>query len=226
VAINDGSAARLAKLARLISTSPHNLVSRRDRASVGTAHVPEALGVGALLDPGEGQRWLDLGTGGGLPGLVLAIAYPATHFVLVDSTRKKIEAVREFAAGLGLDNVVAIAERAEVLAHDPAHRGSYDGVVARAVAPLPILAELARGFVAPGGVLGAVKGPDWEAELARAERSLAVLGWRDAVASHVASATRPTWLVRMRAEGAPPRGYPRRTGVPRQDPIGGRPTRG
>lgn len=210
------------QLASLIGSSPHNLVSRGDREILETAHIPEALAVGEALQPLPGQRWLDLGTGGGLPGLALAIAFPQTEWLLLDSTQKKITAVQGFAAMLELSNVTALAARAESAGHDPRHRGGYDGVVARAVAPLPVLAELARGFVSAGGVLAAIKGPAWETELRAARPAMRVLRWRQATGTRLTSTARPTWLVTMQADGAPPQGFPRRVGVPRQDPLGER----
>lgn len=210
---------RYARLAELIAASPHNLVSRGDRQLVATAHLPEAVAVGAALEPASGSRWLDLGTGGGLPGLALAIGWPEVSWTLLDSTRKKVQAVEQFAAALDLRNVTVVAERAEAAAHHRSHRGTFDGVVARAVAPLPVLVELARGFLRPGGILAAIKGPAWEEELSAAREALRVLRLREPMAVHLTSVARTTWLVTMRADGAPQPGFPRRVGVPRQDPI-------
>jgi 16S rRNA (guanine527-N7)-methyltransferase len=213
---------REARLAELIASSPHNLVSRGDRELLASAHLPEARALLPHLGLVPGSRWVDLGTGGGLPGLVLAMGSPDVEWVLVDSTRKKIEAVRGFASELELGNVRSVVGRAEELGRDREHRGRFDGVVARAVAAMPVLVELARGFVRDGGVLGAVKGPGWQAELDAAAGAMKVLRWRDPQTTHIASAVRATYLVRMRAEGPPPAGYPRRVGIPRQDPLGGR----
>ncbi len=210
----------LRRLAGLIADSPHNLVAAGERATVYERHVREALAVGAALSPAPGSRWLDLGTGGGLPGLVLAVRYPTVAWVLLDATRKKIAAVEAFAATLGLDNVAALHGRAETVAHEPAERGSFDGVIARAVAPLVTLAELARGFLRADGVLAAVKGPAWREELAQARQALSLLRFADVHSSDVATVERPTWLVTMRAVGDPPAGYPRRDGMPRRHPLG------
>ncbi len=99
-------------MADLLARSPLNLVSVRDRARLRELHLTEALAVGRALQPGVGETWLDLGTGGGLPGLVLAIAYPATHWVLIDATTKKVAAVAEIASRLGLPNVTTRSGRA------------------------------------------------------------------------------------------------------------------
>lgn len=210
---------QLTRLAQLIAESPHNLVSRGDRPRVATAHVPEAVAIADLLGAQDGARWMDLGTGGGLPGLALAVVRPDVRWTLLDATAKKARAVAEFAEQLGLENVAVACARAEDAGRDPAHRGRYDGVVARAVAPLQVLTELARGFVGHGGLLAAVKGPAWETELADAAHAMRVLGWELVDTPRVTSAVRPTWLVRMTATGEPPKGFPRTTGVPRSAPL-------
>lgn len=211
---------RFGRLAALIAASPHNLVSRGERGQVAAVHVPEAV---ALLDHvvvRDDETWLDLGTGGGLPGLALAIARPKVRWILLDATAKKMAAVHAFASALELRNVELVTGRAEDAARDPALRGRMDGVVARAVAPLAVLAELARGFLRPGGQLVAVKGPAWAEEVAAAEAALRELRLDEPEVRHVTSAARPTWVVTMRASGPPPAAYPRRVGVPRQSPIG------
>lgn len=210
--------ARFVRLGQAIATSPHNLVGRRDRATVTDVHIPECRAIGETLSPAAGTRWMDLGTGGGLPGLVLAVAHPRVEWTLVEATAKKAAAVAAFAHDLDID-VQVHAARAESLAHDPAHRGAYAGVVARAVAPMPTLVELARGFLAPGGMLHAVKGPRWTEEVERAEGATRSLRLRFAGADRVAAAERPTWIVRYEAIGGPPRGFPRRDGVPKADPL-------
>jgi 16S rRNA (guanine527-N7)-methyltransferase len=212
---------RLGRLASLIAASPHNLVAAGEREAVGERHIAESLAIGdalgSLLVPG--QQWIDLGTGGGLPGLVLAMAHPNVAWLLVDAVRKKTEAVRVFAADLDLTNVEVVAARAETLARDPRYRGGAQGVVARAVAPLRSLAELARGLVGDGGWLVAVKGPAWKAELEAARTALERCAWVNPQAERVSSAPRPTWLVTMRAAGAPPPDVPRRVGVPQRRPL-------
>jgi 16S rRNA (guanine527-N7)-methyltransferase len=214
---------RLDHLAELLAEAPVNLVGRRDRPRLRDTHIPECLAVGDLLQPADGSRWLDLGTGGGLPGLVLAIQYPAVDWTLVDATRKKVDAVHSFISALDLSNARAVWGRAEDLAWEPEHRGAYDGVVSRAVARLPLLLEWCRGFLRDGGTLAAIKGPHVasevrEAELVRRRLALGVVHKQS-----VGAAVRPTTLVTMRAQGAPPRRYPRRPGVPAAALREGRP---
>lgn len=212
---------RLGALAELIASAPVNLVSRRERDHVADTHVPECLEVGKLL-PGlrDGTRWMDLGTGGGLPGLVLALAYPAVEWVLVDSVRKKARMVQEFARALAAENVMVVCGRAETLGHEAEYRERFDGIVSRAVAPLVTLVELARGFACPGGWLGAIKGPGWDREIDGSRRACEALGWGDIHGERMPSAVRPTWLVTMRAVRPASGRFPRAPGVPQRRPLG------
>ncbi len=215
--VSPGERALLHQFADLLRSSPHNLVAAGDHDALYDRHILESWAVADAL-PCTG-RWLDLGTGGGLPGLVAAVRHRDVEWVLVDATRKKLVAVDSFVAELGLDNVRTVHGRAEELAHGPL-RGACSGVLARAVAPLSTLIELARGFLAPAGWLAAVKGPAWRTELSEATQGLRQLGYQSVSTAAVPDTVRPTWLVTMRAVGFPPAGYPRRTGLPRGAPLG------
>jgi 16S rRNA (guanine527-N7)-methyltransferase len=211
----------LDRLAALIAGSPHNLVSAAQRPRVREDHIEEAVALAPVLPLAPGSSWVDVGTGAGLPGLVLAICRPDVDWLLVDARRKKAAAVAEFAAQLALENVVVAAERAEVLAHREEHRGRYDGVVTRAVGRLAVVAELSRGFLRPGGLVAAVKGPAWTDEAQEATAAAAGLGMRPPEAIAVPSPTRSTWVVTMVAVGGVPRAVPRRSGVRPRPSQGG-----
>ena len=128
-----------------------NLTAVRDRAQMETLHVADSLAARPFL---RGRRILDVGTGPGFPGLPLAIVEPEREFTLLDSNNKKILFVKHAAALLGLDNVTAIKARAEDYA--PGHR--FDTVIARALASLPRLVEIAGHHVGEAGVFVALKG--------------------------------------------------------------------
>lgn len=152
----------LARFAERVRRSPHNLVSKRAREELETRHVPEAVALARLL-PTTPHRLLDVGSGGGFPGLVIAIVRPDLEVALLEATAKKAAFLEETATELAL-GVRVHHGRAEELARGPL-RGSFGTVTARAVAPLVDLVPLTLPFLAPDGVLYAVKGERWAQEL-------------------------------------------------------------
>ena len=159
-----------------------NLTAVRDPASIAVRHIADSL---TALEPMRARgidRFLDLGAGGGFPGLPLAAALPAARAALVDSIAKKVRFLATAVAAIGLaDRVEALAARSESLAADPGQRGRWPAVTARAVAPVADLAELALPLLAPGGVLIAWKRGEpgdqtgLGAEIAAARRALATI---------------------------------------------------
>jgi 16S rRNA (guanine527-N7)-methyltransferase len=128
-----------------------NLTAIRDPEEMITGHLLDSLVARPFL---EGERVLDVGTGAGFPGLPLALVEPQRQFALVDSNNKKIQFVQHVAALLGLGNVIAVKARSEDYA--PGER--FDTVIARAVAALPRLVEIAGHHVGEDGVFVALKG--------------------------------------------------------------------
>ena len=128
-----------------------NLTAIRSRDEMVTAHILDSLVARPLL---QGREILDVGTGPGFPGLPLAIVEPDREFTLLDSNNKKIMFVQHVAGLLGLDNVSAVKDRGEDYA--PGHR--FDTVIARALAALPRLVEIAGHHVREDGVFVALKG--------------------------------------------------------------------
>ena len=151
-----------------------NVISRKDIDALYLHHVLHSLAIARFMGFKEGARVIDLGTGGGFPGIPLAILFPDTSFTLVDGTRKKIAVVEAVAEALELSNVRALAVRAEE------HRERYEFVVTRAVAPLPQLLEWSRRLVQsepqrhalPNGLI-ALKGGDVDAEIKLLPRRIA-----------------------------------------------------
>ncbi|HOK26600.1 MAG TPA: 16S rRNA (guanine(527)-N(7))-methyltransferase RsmG [Bacteroidales bacterium] len=157
------SGVQLEKLCRLEGlysewNSKINVISRRDIENFNIHHLLHSLSIARVISFVPGTEILDIGTGGGLPGIPLAIMFPEVHFVLLDSIRKKIKVVTEIAAALQLTNVKPVWERAEN------HRGSYDFIVSRAVADFPELVRIAEGKIKKesrnelkNGIIGSVQ---------------------------------------------------------------------
>ena len=138
-----------------------NLTAIKDEESVILRHYADSLAISAYIP--DSSKVIDVGCGAGFPTLPLAIFRPDISITALDSTAKRIEYVKQTTALLSLDNVTAIAERAEVLANNPCYRESFDIATARAVAAMPILTELCLPFVRIGGrfvAMKAAKGDD------------------------------------------------------------------
>jgi 16S rRNA (guanine527-N7)-methyltransferase len=157
-----------------------NLTAIREPEAVALAHVVDSLtGLSVLAERGA-DRYIDLGSGGGYPGLPIAAALPAARALLLEPVGKKAAflSVAIAAAGLG-ETVEAAPVRAEALAVDVRHRGRWPAVTARAIAGLAELVELAFPLLGPGGCLVAWKRGDIGPEVAAAERAIAALGGGD-----------------------------------------------
>ena len=115
-----------------------NVISRKDIEHLYEHHVLHSLAIARFVKWKEGTKVLDFGTGGGFPGIPLAILYPDCQFHLIDGTGKKIRVVNEVAQAIGLENVKASHLRGEE------EKGKYDFVVSRAVMPLPSLVRIVR----------------------------------------------------------------------------------
>lgn len=163
--LTDAQSDQLTAYAAAVRSSPHNLLSRRGLEELESRHIAESLGVAALL-PAAPHRLLDLGTGGGLPGLVIAIARPDVSVTLLDATRKKVAFCAEISRELGIDVDVVHGRAEDVVHSNPQLR--VDIVTARAVAPLARLLPLALPLLDAGGQLYAVKGASWAEEVAEA----------------------------------------------------------
>jgi 16S rRNA (guanine527-N7)-methyltransferase len=201
-------------------TSAINLTAIRDPVATAREHVLDSLSALPILREHDAARVLDLGSGGGFPGLPLAIGLPDSEVALVDSVGKKAAFLAVVTAALGLaPRVAVVPARAETLAVDRPHRGRWSVVVARAVTSLPALVELALPLLAPDGILVAWKRWPLDDELIGAGRALDALGGGrpelhpvdlDGLRDHV--------LVVARKTRRTPTGYPRDPTVRRRRP--------
>ena len=201
----------------------HNLTRVTDPGNVARLHLMDALAALPILDRLESRDAIDLGSGGGLPALPLAMARPDVEWTLVDSVGKKAAVLRDFAGALDLHNVTVLAERAEVLGRDSRHRERHALVTARACAPLPVLAELALPLLAIGGSLVAWKGPlrevDEEVQRGRVASDRLGGGGLQIVDPGLPALGGHRFVV-VPKERVTPSEFPRRPGQPARRPLG------
>jgi 16S rRNA (guanine527-N7)-methyltransferase len=201
---------KLVELARMISEWP-GLVSRPPEELIDDSLV--------LLEHLEDAgRLVDVGSGGGLPGLPLKIARPDLQVTLVESDQAKAAFLVRACAALGLDGVEVLARRAEEVGRDPLYRESFDVAVARALAPMPVLAELCLPLVRVGGRLLAQKTETENVEAAG--RAIEAMGGalRGVVGAPSAARAAGTVVIVDKVRSTPP-AYPRRPGVPGRKPL-------
>lgn len=170
-----------------------------------------------------GKRAIDVGTGAGIPGIVMKIALPELRITLLDSVRKKTRFLEEAIADLELEQVDVVTSRAEELGQTPSHREGYDLVTSRAVARLAELAELTIPFANIGGTVIVPKsaGPEAESEVEQAAAAAEVLGAAPAITLIVdePGSSPPDRMVYWMKISKTPAEFPRRVGVPHRSPL-------
>ena len=210
----------LAFMERLVS-APLNLIGPAQEGERVSRHLLDSAAALCVHTFKDGERVVDLGSGGGLPGISLAITCPQSRFVLMDSIEKKTSFLRETAAALELSNVDVWTCRAEEAGQDPVRRETMDTVTVRAVAPLRVLCEYAFPLLQTGGTLIAYKGPKAEEELEEARHAIRVLGGAEARIEKIdiPYSDRATYIVILQKAGPTPQKYPRRVGKPSKNPL-------
>jgi 16S rRNA (guanine527-N7)-methyltransferase len=183
--------------------------------------APVAGGQQPAVEWFSGRKVLDIGSGAGIPGIVLKIAVPDMSLTLLDSSQKKTAFLREAVVDLGFDDVEVVAGRAEDIGLLPKHREKYDLVVSRGVAKLVELAELALPFASVGGTVISAKGPSVAAEIEESAYAVDQLGGAPAITATVASpgTTATDTMVYWMKIGKTPSIYPRRNGLPHTRPL-------
>lgn len=151
-----------------------NLTAIRDRDEAIIKHLADSLTISELPEFWDAQHIIDVGTGAGFPGALLAIACPEKNFVLLDSTRKRLRVIDEFAEALGISNLMTVHARAEEANRQELHE-SFDLCVSRAVANLTTLSGWCLPFVRKGGAFVAYKGENYAEELEAASPTISKL---------------------------------------------------
>ena len=200
-----------------------NLTSVTEYEEVQTRHFLDSLSVSAAI-PAEmlrGARLLDVGSGAGLPGVPLAIAHSELSVTLLEATAKKAAFLEQLVDELELDGVDVLTGRAETLAHDVRLRERFDVVASRAVAKLPVLAELTLPFCRVGGLVVAQKARRAEQEIEDAVPAIAELGGNLPAVTPVTVPESDVrrLLVTIDKRAPTPSRYPRRPGIPSKRPL-------
>lgn len=213
---------RLRSFARLLvkANEQVNLTAIVEPEDVAVKHIADSLLAFSMCEWMKGARVCDVGTGGGVPGLVLASVRPDLRVTLVDSVRKKLRAVGEMGQALRL-NVDTEHSRAEEVGRKSPFREGFDVVTARAVARLPVLLELCLPLTRVGGCFVVFKGPDVQSEIENSSLALRRLGglleeMREVALPFDAGARS---LLRVRKATPTPDEYPRGAGIPAKKPL-------
>jgi 16S rRNA (guanine527-N7)-methyltransferase len=205
-----------AYLERLLETNrSFNLTAITDPAEAFRKHVLDSLTLlPDLQQLAAGASVVDVGSGGGLPAIPLAIALPQLKFTLLEATAKKARFLGEVAVELGLDNVRVACDRAESFGRG-LERETFDAATSRAVSRLPVLLELTLPLLRVRGVSLAIKGAQALLEIEEAENALKQLQAR----VEEVRKTDTGIVLKVRKTGQTPARYPRRAGEPKKMPL-------
>ncbi|MFH0942347.1 MAG: 16S rRNA (guanine(527)-N(7))-methyltransferase RsmG [Chloroflexota bacterium] len=201
-----------------------NLTAITGYDEVQTRHFLDSLSVALALPqtpPPPGYKIIDIGTGAGLPGMPLKIAFPEIKLVLLEATRKKAVFLEHIKTALNLSDVEVVVGRAEEAAHLEPYREQFDLALGRAVAALPALVEIALPFLRVGGRLIAQKKGEIETEVTAAASAIRRLGGhlREVKNLELPELPDARYLVVIDKTTPSPANYPRRPGLPAKQPL-------
>ena len=165
------------------------------------------------------KKIIDVGTGGGFPGIPLAILFPDKQFTLMDSLGKRIKIIDQLAKEIGIKNVELVHARAEDLAKKKEYREQYDICVSRAVANLATLSEYCIPFVKIGGYFAPYKTAAAEEEIAEGKKALFILGGHLESVSEFSDAELDHTILWIKKVKMTPVKYPRKAGTPSKEPL-------
>lgn len=207
---------------RMNLTAVRDIEGIQRRLILESARLLPALDEALPRGSSAGADIIDIGTGGGLPGMILAIARPDLRVTLLDATRKKVAFLEDVARELRLNNVIPLHGRAEETGQTQRYRGFFRLATARAVSSLPALLELGLPLLQEGGTLLLPKGVEIEEELASGEIAAGELGGTITEASILpdVGSSVDTSLIVVAKTATTPKTYPRRSGIPARSPLG------
>jgi 16S rRNA (guanine527-N7)-methyltransferase len=212
----------LSELGDLLLNAGFNVTSIREPADIERFHFLDCLALLELAAVRMSERLADLGSGAGLPALVLALALPKSQVTAVESQQKKCTFIERAASAMKLANVQVRCHRAEEYGQHVG-RGAHDAVVSRALAALPVVAEYSLPLLASGGAMVAMKGEISNQERIQAQKALDILGGGrlESVKLEPFAGAENRWIYLARKEGSTPAAFPRRPGTPTRRPLGG-----
>lgn len=197
----------------------YNLVSRKTIADEIDKHIEDSL---ALLNFASinKQEVIDIGTGAGFPGLILAMQCHNSHFTLLEADLKKSGFLNLVGRELQLKNISILRERAEVLGQDSSYREKFTVCTSRAVAETRIILEYGLPLLAIGGTMFLWKGPRYNEEISQAQTALELLGGKieDCYEYDLADANKRV-IIKIIKTASTPAKYPRRPGIPNKRPL-------
>ena len=210
----------LSEFGDLLLSSKTNVSGLRTAEEIEELHFLDSLSLLQLQVVREAQEIVDVGTGGGLPSVVLAIAQPDTTVIALDSVGKKCRFVESAASKLGLGNLQVICGRAEEFGRGEG-RERFDVATSRALAALPVVAELTLPLVRVGGQMVAMRGALSNQERIDGQFALGILGGGQLQERQVVPfpGADNRWLHMAQKEVPTPARYPRRVGVPAKQPL-------
>ncbi|QRN85086.1 16S rRNA (guanine(527)-N(7))-methyltransferase RsmG [Clostridia bacterium] len=197
-----------------------NLSAIREPKQIEIKHFLDSLIIAKYINLKEGESLLDLGTGGGFPGLPIKVMYPEAKVYFLDSVRKKLDFIRTSCEEMGINNVQFLHMRAEDAGQDEDLREKMNVVVARAVAYLPVLVEYAAPLLQVGGLLVAAK-MNSIVEIEESRRAIKELGMvleeQHLYTLPEGEEERQVLILRKVTES--PKKYPRKAGIPKKSPL-------
>lgn len=197
-----------------------NLTSITESEDFAKKHVIDSLMIIKHIEIDHEAKIMDVGTGPGIPGLILKIYRPDIKLSLLESVRKKTDFIRDVIGKMNIPDVQVINGRAEEAGHDIKHRESYDIVVARAVSSLNSLLELCLPFAKLGGIFIAMKGGLPQQEIELSQKALKILGGKIVKCQeYILDEGSKRNLIIISKEQNCPAKYPRRPGIPGKNPL-------
>lgn len=196
-----------------------NLTAITDPDRFIREHIVDSASIVKLPEYAAAKKICDVGTGAGFPGIVLAALSPEKEITLIDSLAKRLKVIEELAGEAGISNIRLVHARAEDAGHMPELRESFDLVTARAVAALPVLAELCVPLVRRGRTFAAYKTGSCEEEVKDSERAANILGVGQVSIQDAGVPGMDHVFIVMKKNARTPVKYPRKAGDPARDPL-------